>query len=411
MSDSGSARSEWRANWPLLLCCVIGISTPAISIFALGQFLGPLESEFGWTRTQATSGLSLSLVIGFLAAPVVGRLVDKVNARWLALPGLVLVAAAVAAFSLATENLAVWAGLWVFHSVVGALVGPTVWLAVISTAFDRGRSLAIAIALCGNNLATGFGPVISRLLLDAHGWRTSFQLLSLFWIGSALLLAFLFFFDRRDRTPPAPPMQGEIPRREIDVKEVFLSATFIRLVLAVAATTIAAGSYSIHLAPALASKGLSLAEAASLAGVAGLAAIPGKLGTGPLFDRFGSGKVAALVMALFGASCVLLALESDDMGRALLASAIFGLAAGANITLITVATSRVFSPAVFGLVYGTLTSLMALGSAIGPLAVSAIYDAHGSYAPAFWAGVPVAIVAAVLYQKLVPVGIEQERAA
>lgn len=407
MSGAAGVRGEWRANWTLLLCCIVGISAPAISIYALGQFLPPLEEEFGWSRTQATSGLSLSLLVGFLAAPLVGRLVDKVNARWLVLPGLVLLGAAVAAFSLASENLALWVGFWVVHAIVGALVGPTVWIAVVSAAFNRGRSLAIAIALCGTNLATAFGPVVGRFLLNEHGWRSSFQLLGLFWMGTALLLAFLFFFDRRDRSPPAPVRQQEETRREVGLKEVFLSATFIRLALAITMTSIAASAYSIHLAPALADKGLELTQAATIAGlVGGGAAVPGKLGTGLLFDRFGSGKVAALIMALFAVSCVLLALRSDDLLLAIAASGLFGLAAGANITLVTVVTTHAFRPSVFGVVYGTVTSLTVLSAAIGPVAVSAVFDAYGSYAPAFWAGVPIAIVATLLYQKLEPVGIE-----
>jgi len=48
-------------------------------------------------------------------------------------------------------------------------------------------------------------------------------------------------------------------------------------------------------------------------------------------------------------------------------------------------------------------SLTALAAAIGPFAVSLVYDAAGSYAPAFWSGVPVAVIGALLMQRLRPV--------
>ena len=394
--------SEWRAHWLLLLCALLGISTPSISIYALGQFLGPLESEFGWSRSEATAGLSISLILGFLVSPLVGRLVDKVNARMLAIPGLVLLAAGIAAFSLATPSLGVWIALWAFHSGVGALVGPTVWLAVVSHAFERHRSLAIAIALCGNNLSTAFGPGLARILLDEFGWRMSFQLLAACWIGPVLVLALLVFFDRRPRTAPAVSAAAEKPPEPERLRAVFGSGLFIRIAMATLLVTMAASAYSIHLSPALGEKGLSLAAAALVAGFAGLAAVPGKLATGWLFARTGPGVLAAAFMAMLAAAAMLMATPSDSLVLALAASGLLGIAGGASLTLVTVLVSRYFPSAVFGVVYGTVMSITALAAAIGPLAASLIYDAAGAYAPAFWVGVPMALVAALLMQRLRP---------
>ena len=86
-------RSEWAANWPLLLAAIIGIPVPVVMSAVLGQFMAPLEQEFGWTRAEASIGYSISLLLGFVAGPFIGRLVDKTNARLLVLPGIVLTAA------------------------------------------------------------------------------------------------------------------------------------------------------------------------------------------------------------------------------------------------------------------------------------------------------------------------------
>ena len=103
-------RSEWAANWPLLLAAIIGIPVPVVMSAVLGQFMAPLEQEFGWTRAEASIGYSISLLLGFVAGPFIGRLVDKTNARLLVLPGIVLTGLAIAAFSLATPSIAVWIG-------------------------------------------------------------------------------------------------------------------------------------------------------------------------------------------------------------------------------------------------------------------------------------------------------------
>jgi len=398
--------NEWRANWPLLLSCLAGLSTSTLAVYALGQFMAPLEREFGWTRTEVSAGLSVSLILSFLATPLVGRLVDKVNARLLALPGLVVVGVALFGFSFATHSLALWIALWSFHAVASALIGPTIWPAVVSGAFNRHRSLAIVVAICGTNVATAFAPAVARVLVDDFGWRMAFRLLGLFWVGPALLLVFFFFIDRRERSAPAPVEQdsGGAPRAALS--RIFLSPSFFRLALAVIISSMAMSAYTIHLAPALVAKGLDATAAATVAGVAGLASVPGKLATGWLFDRLGTGRVAALNMALLGLASALFAIHSDGLAPAIAASALLGVSAGANFALFSVTTASLFSVTVFGVVYGTLISLTALCAAVGPLAISAVYDASGSYAPAFWAGLGIALVSALLMQRLSPVSIE-----
>lgn len=394
--------SEWRAHWPLIVCGVLGISAPMIAIYALGQFLLPLEQEFGWSRTQASMGLSISLLVGFVASPLIGRLVDRINVRWLALPGLVLLGFAIAAFSLATESIAGWIGLWCLHALASALVAPTIWLAVVSAAFERNRSLAIAICLSGSAIGTGFGPWIARLLLDAFDWRVAFQLLGLLWVTPALLFAAVFFVDRRPRTSGVPEEPQSTGRSKPPLGPVLLSPTFLKLGVAIGVTGTVGSAFSIHLVPALSDKGISLAQAAMFAGIAGLSSIPGKLAAGALLDRYGAARIATLIMGLFAAASVLFAVRIDDAAVVLVACVMFGISTGATFALGAVLTTKLFSASVFGLVYGTLMSIYAISAAIGPLAISAVYDISGSYSPAFWGGVGAAALAAALLSSLSP---------
>lgn len=397
------APSEWRLHWPLIVCGMLGISTPMIAIYALGQFMLPLEQEFGWSRTQASMGLSVSLIVGFVASPLIGRLVDRVNVRWLALPGLILLAFAIAAFSLATENVAGWIGLWCLHALASALVAPTIWLAVVSAAFERNRSLAIAICLSGTAIGSGFGPLVARFLLDAFDWRTAFQLLGLLWTMPALLLTAFFFFDRRPRTSAGSGEPKALEHGKEPLSPVLLSPTFIKLAVAIAVTGTAGSAFSIHLVPALSDKGISLAHAATLAGIAGLSSIPGKLAAGALFDRYGAARIATLIMSLFAAASMLFAIQIGGASVALAACVLFGISTGATFALGAVLTTKLFNASVFGVVYGTLMSIYAVAAAVGPLGISAVFDISGSYSPAFWAGVGAAALAAVLLSNLTPV--------
>ncbi len=414
MTSIQPQRSEWAANWPLLLSAFIGIPVPAALSYALGQFLAPLEAEFGWTRSEASIGFSLSLLLGFVATPLIGKLVDQTNARLLVLPGMVLTGLAISALSLATESLAFWIALWCVVSLVGTLVGPVVWLAVISGAFEKNRSLAIALTMCGMSLAAMFAPITARWFIDHFGWRMAFPLVALLWCGPALLLTLFCFFDRRpvgqSKAQKAAQAVSTPATQKPNMRRVFLSGTFIRLAIAIMIATTAAAAFTIHLAPALTDKGMSGSVAAATAGLIGLAAIPGKLAVGTLFDRVGQVPVTLGLMAILALCSVMLAQDSDSVPLAIAGTALLGLAAGATNVAFTCIAARLFDTAIFGVVYGTLVSLTALAGAAGPFLASAIHDATGSYAPAFWAGVGVAVVTALLLTRLVPVSAEQPAA-
>jgi MFS family permease len=398
-------RSEWAANWPLLLSAVIGVPVPVAMSSLLGQFMAPLEQEFGWTRAEVSIGYSVSLVLGFIASPMVGRLVDKTNARLLALSGTVLTALAIAVFSLATSSIALWIALWCAVSLVGALVGPTVWLAVVSAAFEKNRSLAISITLCGMSLATMLAPISGRLLIDAAGWRMAWIWLALIWTGPALVLALLFFHDRRPAgRPKAEKREAEPPKPE--VRRVLLSGTFIRVALAVTTLGLASSSFIFHIFPALVEKGIDSTGAAAIAGTIGAAAIAGKLAMGTIYDRVGQVPATLSLMALYAVAAVILAQDSVSVPLAIVGCVILGIASGGFIVAWTCIVTRLFDGAIFGVVYGTLMSLATLSAAFGPLLVSALHDALGTYAPAFWAGAGIAAIAALLLTRLVPVTTE-----
>lgn len=399
-------RSEWAANWPLLLAAIVGIPVPVAMSQVLGQFMAPLEQEFGWTRTEASIGYSISLLLGFVAGPFIGQLVDKNNARLLALPGIVLTGLAMAAFSFATQSIAVWIALWCAVSLVGGLAGPTVWLAVVSATFEKSRSLAISITLCGMSLATMLAPLSARLAIDAYGWRMAWVLLGLVWSGPALILSLLFFFDRRPAARPKaeqPIAAGLKPA----LAPVILSGTFIRMALALGTIGLAGSSFALHMAPALVDKGMNATTAAAIAGILGLTGIVGRLTLGTLFDRVGQVPVTCGIMALYALASVMLAQDSDSVALAIMGCIVLGLAGGGMHVMVACLVTRLFDSSIFGVIYGSLTSLSVLAAATGPLLVSKMHDMTGSYAPAFWSGVGIAGIAALLLLKLVPVSFEE----
>jgi predicted MFS family arabinose efflux permease len=401
---STSAKSEWLTGLPLLLTCAIGMSGNSVAQHVLGQFMLPLEQEFGWSRTQVTLGMSISMMLGFVLSSVVGRAVDKLNARVLALIGLVLSGMVLAAFSLMNGNLVLWTGLWLCYVLSGLMCSVVIWLSVIPAAFTTHRSFATAIVLCGGGLGTAVSPVYARWLIELYDWRTAYQILGVSWFGFALLLAVLFFHDRRDRKAAAEaetkahgaPLRGLAPW-----KNLAKSPTFVKLAAVVFMVISAEFSYNIHLSPALIDKGFEPMAAAQLAGLFGVGAIAGKLGVGWFFDRLPVHQVAIGVMGILAAACMMLAPLGDQTFLAIAACLTLGLSSGAMLTMLA-CVSRTYFPGQFGLVFGALMSVMALGAASGPTVAGMIHDQIGSYGPIYWYGVAVAGISTLILRTLKP---------
>jgi MFS family permease len=386
---------------PLLAACMVGSALPISSIYALGQFMAPLEHAFGWSRTQTSSGMTLGIALGIVLAPIVGRLVDKVNVRLIAIPGVALSALSLAAFSFANGNYSLWLELWIVNCGIGALIAPTIWLAAAGAAVSTRRNLALGLALCGTGVAAAVAPPLARALIDIYAWRTAYQLLALLWGGVALVLTALFFFDHRPREGGAAkhaPSAGH----HATLRELFLTASFGKLALVVLASMSAIAAYMIHLAPSLVDGGLERGNAAAVAGAAGLSAIAGKLCVGWLFDRVSLRVVATGVMACLGVACVLLAIAHGQLILAIAGSVALGAAGGAMLTVTACVSAGQFDARDFGLVYGALASLTGIGGGLGPLAAGFLHDRLGSYVPGFWAGTVIAAGSALVLSTLSP---------
>ena len=100
MNEPTTALEEWRRYWPTVLAAMVGMSFYTVLTYSLSTFIGPLEAEFGWSRTALSSGLTVFAGISMLGGPFIGMAVDKFGTRKLGIIGMVLAGLAFAAFSL-----------------------------------------------------------------------------------------------------------------------------------------------------------------------------------------------------------------------------------------------------------------------------------------------------------------------
>lgn len=406
-STKEQARAEWRSHWPLVMACAFGFALSTVLSYSLGLFMDPMTSELGWNRAQISAGLTISGLSGILLSPFFGVLLDRWGARRLALPGIVLTTIAVASFSLA-QSVPHWLMLWLFYALVAAGVRLQVWTSAVSNAFAAGRGLAIAATLCGTAIAGILVPPMTNWLIDTVGWRLAFVLLSTIWGAVALLLSFFFLFEPRYSAARkgADPAAARLPRASLpglSVAEALRSKPLWMIGISSFLYLLFLASIIIHLVPVMIDLGVTRGTAAALASLTAVAGFFGKIVTGLLMDRMHAGRISGLTLASAAIGFALLLIEPiRSLPVIALGMIIIGYSGGAKIQVTAYLTGRYGGLRNFGKIFGMMSSIIAMGSAIGPVMAGAIFDHFGSYRYFLMAGIPISLVSGMLIFPLGP---------
>ncbi|HER25833.1 MAG TPA: MFS transporter [Rhodospirillales bacterium] len=156
-------------------------------------------------------------------------------------------------------------------------------------------------------------------------------------------------------------------------------------------------SVVVHQTAYLVEVGFDTASAATALGLVGLFGIVGQIGIGGLSDRVGREWAWTLALFGFALSYGALILLSDAPSQLWLYVMIItqgGLGYGLA-TIYGTITAEIFSGPKFATIFG-MTSLAAnLGGGAGPWVTGYIYDATGSYIPAFWLCIAMLLISAM----------------
>ncbi len=377
-----SALLEWRRYGTVPVAAALGYSLGVIHVYSLGVFMQPLQDEFGWTRAQASVGLTIVGVAAAVAALPIGLMVDRLGPRRVGLVGAVLMALAFGLFSTATGTMANWILLWSVLAFASFWVQTTVWTSAVASRFETSRGLAFAVTLSGGSLGAAAFPALATAFIGEWGWRGAFVGLGAAW-GALVVAAVVLFFRGAQDTKAVPtgpadePVAVELPG--VTLRDGLRSATFFRLLLAAGLFAFTTLGVVVHLVPILRDAGAEPLAAAGTAALVGLFSIVGRLGVGVLLDRFPGRAVGACAYLVPIAGAALLLVDGTNPVSQTIAAALFGLTLGAEVDVIAYLASRYFGLRNFGGLFGGLVAALSLGTAFGPLAAGLSYDRFGGY--------------------------------
>ena len=177
-------------------------SIVGLALYGLPFYYDFMVREFGWSRTQVTSGNALSkLLVGPLFGFMAGWVVDRFGPRRLMMSGIVMA-------GVALIGLAHMTSLWMFYAfyLLNALGyvcgGPLPNQVLLSRWFDKARGKAMGFAYLGIGIGGYLVLFLSPRLVNAFGWRGALQVLGILIILLALPLAY-FVRDEPDVAPDA----------------------------------------------------------------------------------------------------------------------------------------------------------------------------------------------------------------
>jgi MFS family permease len=361
---------EFVRGWPELIAAVIGvgIGVSSLPFYTAGLFIGPLQSAFGWSLGAASSGnLALSLGLG-LAAPLVGRLVDRIGARAVVIPGLLLEAFSFLLLAAMGGSFFQYVGIVFAMGLLCAGASPLSLTKVINARFVRARGLALGFCLMGTGLTAAVAPPILSRVIAAYGWRAGYLALAcavLALTPSALLIR---------------AMPTSLTVEETNCVRADFRLSDGRFWILIVASVLAAASLAglvIHLTPMLIDLGATPVGAASRVGAIGIAVLSARLLVGAALDRLPAPWVGAVLMAAAAGGA--LVLRYAGLEGALLAALSFGLGVGAEVDLIAYLCARYFGLRAYGRAYGLLYGATLLAAGLGPLAFGMIADQPGGY--------------------------------
>jgi len=163
--------------------------------YAAGLFVLPLQAEFHLSRADASSAILFLYCGSILAAPLVGRLLDRWPIRLVVGAGAILLTAALCAIAFSNAVPVMIAVLLVPAALAYTALGPLTTSTLASRWFYRRRGLALGIAAVSTS-GGGFTVVpLLSLAIQHFGWRQALFYESLA-IGAVIaLLALLVLRD------------------------------------------------------------------------------------------------------------------------------------------------------------------------------------------------------------------------
>ena len=365
--------------------------------YSYGVFFKAIAAEFGGSRLGVALGLTVTNAVGAIAAPLVGRALDRYPLKRVIGVGATSMAIGFLGLSQVNTQMQFYLVLGLFIGFGASSMGNLATSKLVANWFDRRRGTALGIAATGVSASGVVMPYVSAEMIANYGWRNGFMVYGVLTFLVIVPLVLRFVVSRPEDVglrpdgalrlekhaagvAPLPP--PPIPPQRLSMHDVWRERNFWVIVLTFALIFSCMSTTLTHMVPRLTDMGHTLSAASLVMSLCAGFGIVGKLSFGWLSDRLPMRRVL-LVVILIQFSGQLLMYRSIELGWFTLGAALFGYGVGGVVPLHGAIVGTTFGRERFGAVLGLMRPAMFPVQILGVPFAGWVYDTTGSYALAF----------------------------
>ncbi|WP_406678620.1 MFS transporter [Neomoorella carbonis] len=192
--------------WIVLVAFLsIAITYGTKGVFGIVQ-LAMLE-DLHWNRATIAGALSANMLVYAIAAPMVGRLMDKVGVKNTLIIGSLLTGLAYILVTTINSPLQFYIYYGILLGLAGTGMGMIPGPTAVSRWFIKKRGRALSLAIVGSPLGTAIFTFLAKDWLNTMGWKGTFKIMAILsWV---LVIIPTFFLMRT-----SPEEMGMLPDGE-----------------------------------------------------------------------------------------------------------------------------------------------------------------------------------------------------
>ncbi len=365
--------------------------------YSFSAFLGSLQSDFAASRGEVSLVFSLAGFLYFGLGVVSGPLADRWGSRPLAVAGMLLVGAGLAAASVARSLTEVYlayglgVGLGIGCSYVPAIGAVQRW-------FVKRRGFASGLAVSGIGVGTLAMPALASLFIEHLGWRGAYLALGCITVVVGVGMALLLDSDPRDHGLAADgePLLADarsISPQGFSVGDAIRSRRFVGLYAACLICSFGLFVPFVHLVPYALDHGIAQSSAVLLLGAIGIGSTAGRFLLGGLADRMGRQLTLGVMFSGMALSLIVWAMSTGLWGLAAFALA-YGVFYGGFVAVLPALVMDYFGGRNVSGIIGALYTSVAFGTLVGPSTAGFAFDLHHSYTVPILASIAANVIAA-----------------
>ncbi len=397
--------SGWRTPMVILICgCLVG----AIGFgprAALGLFLTPMSSAYGWGREIFALALAIQVIVWGIAQPLAGAIADRYGSMRVLSGGALLYCAGLALMAYATTPgmLNLSAGLMTGLGIAGSSF--TLVIAAFSKLMPpHMRSLAFGAGTAAGSFGQFLFSPLAVGLIDHFGWQHAL-------VGFGIITLLVIPLSAAVNTPPMHAHAHEDAASQQSLRHALIEAfghrSYILLVLGFFTCGFQLLFITVHLPAYLVDRGLSVDAGAWALGVIGLFNIVGSVLSGWLGDRMPKRYLLSIIYTLRSIAVIVFISLPVTNVSAIVFGAVMGLLWLSTVPPTSGLVALMFGTRWMATLFGFAFFSHQVGGFLGVWLGGVLYETTGSYNVVWWLSVVFGVISAIINLPIIEKPIER----